>query len=33
MIMQYKLAHAQDSTEIRADKNETGRILDYFFET
>lgn len=30
--MQYKLAHAWDSEEIRVDKNGTGRILDYFLE-
>lgn len=30
--MQYKLAHAQDSAEIRTDKNETGRILGYFLK-
>lgn len=32
MIMQYKSAHAQNATEIRTDKNETGRILDYFMK-
>lgn len=30
--MQYKLAYVQDTTEVRTDENEIGRILDYFLK-
>ena len=32
MIMKYESAHAWDTAEVRTDKNEPGRILDYILK-